>query len=660
MKFKRIASVSLAVTLVVTGMSISGIFKTTADTKSGDTDIDIPRVYITAQDITNEYHENNDVTVKIVDQDGGSKGLGCIDNHGQHKDKATTTKYEDIEDNASNIKIRGNTTSTQPKKSWNIKLSKKQSVLGMDKGKKWCLLANSMDKSLMRDFLSYNFGLENGVKYTSQSRYVDVYLNGEYQGNYQMCEPVEAKEGRVEIDAENPDSGDILLELGHRDEEDVYYFQTSDALKFDVNDPDINNSEGNTYKRKVEFAKKCINDFEGLFKNNKQPTLEGLSKLIDVDSFVNFYIANELFKNVDIAFSSTRFYIKDGMIYAGPMWDLDLSSGNCNSSYYRDYYVKGDSTKGFYCTKFLYFKNLMNNSGFAEKVKQRYRELQYKIQSLYRTDSTEVNSIDYLVNRYGESFKRNYNTKSSGGAGWSVNNDDGYSYAGESRWHSWQDPINFLRDWLERRNDWLSTEWGIDKEEAYAEGKAAAEAATEYVEEESTTAGPTTETTAVESTTEESTTVETTIEEDTTVETAIAESTTTPKLTTKSALTTTEIKTAKPTHKYSKIKIKKPGRVKIKKVFKKKKSAKKIRIKIKKVKRAKGYQVKIYKSKKKAKKNKKALVKKFRKYKKKITIKSKKLKNKKKLYVRVRAYVLDGNKKVYGKWSKVKKVKIKK
>lgn len=107
-------------------------------------------------------------------------------------------------------------------------------------------------------------------------------------------------------------------------------------------------------------------------------------------------------------------------------------------------------------------------------------------------------------------------------------------------------------------------------------------------------------------------------------------------------------------------KVKAPARAKIKKISTKKKSAKKVKISLKKTKRAKGYQIAIYKTKKRAKKNKKALVKKIVK-KRKVTIKSKKLKNKKKLFVRARAYVLDANgKKVYGKWSKIKKVKIKK
>lgn len=106
--------------------------------------------------------------------------------------------------------------------------------------------------------------------------------------------------------------------------------------------------------------------------------------------------------------------------------------------------------------------------------------------------------------------------------------------------------------------------------------------------------------------------------------------------------------------------ISKPGKAKIKKVKAKKKSSKKLKLTLKKIKKATGYQIAVYKTKKNAKKNKKAIIKKFVK-KVKVTIKSKKLKNKKKLFVRARAYVLDGSqKKVYGKWSKTKKVKIKK
>ena len=151
------------------------------------------------------------------------------------------------------------------------------------------------------------------------------------------------------------------------------------------------------------------------------------------------------------------------------------------------------------------------------------------------------------------------------------------------------------------------------------------------------------------------TTKETTTQETTTDTTSVVPSTETPTVvpsteapSSETAVTTTTSGT-----------VKAPGKAKIKKIYKKKKSAKKLKVKLKKTTGANGYQVAVYKSKKKAKKNKKALVKKYTK-KLKVTIKSKKLKKKKKLYVRARAYVLDGTgKKVFGKWSAIKKAKIK-
>ena len=84
---------------------------------------DIPQVYIySSEDITKTYHDRADVVISIVDKDGGSS--------------------KDIIDSGSNIKIRGNTTASAAKKHWNFKLGSKEKVLGMDKGKKWCLLSN--------------------------------------------------------------------------------------------------------------------------------------------------------------------------------------------------------------------------------------------------------------------------------------------------------------------------------------------------------------------------------------------------------------------------------------------------------------------------------------------------------------------------------------
>ena len=322
------------------------------------------------------------------------------------------------------------------------------------------------------------------------------------------------------------------------------------------------------------------------------------------------------------------------------MWDLDLSSGNCKSSYYHSYYTNGDSSKGFYCRGLEYYKYLFRNAEFEAKVKQRFYDLQYKIQSLYRDDSTEINSIKYLVENYGASFERNYMSKSNRGAGWELRNDDGYSFAQESGWQTWEDPINFLKDWLIRRNNWMCEEWSIDQEEAYAKGKEA---------QEPTTPTPTT-TTVAPTTTAEPTTLAPT---DKPTVSPSDEPTVAPTVApTKTADHTDKTTSKAPSKKkYSKT----PDKAT---VIKAKKSAKKIRITLKKQENVSGYQVAVYKTKKNSKKNKKAIVKKYT-IKLNFKIKSKKFKRKK-LFVRARAYAIYTGKIYYGAWSDVKKVKKKK
>ena len=78
-------------------------------------------------------------------------------------------------------------------------------------------------------------------------------------------------------------------------------------------------------------------------------------------------------KNVDFNYSSTRFYIKDGVLYAGPLWDLDLSGGNANPVNYPTYFENGDSSKGLWCQQFTWFKNLWKMPEFYNMVSERYK-----------------------------------------------------------------------------------------------------------------------------------------------------------------------------------------------------------------------------------------------------------------------------------------------
>ena len=90
--------------------------------------------------------------------------------------------FAEINDSESTVKVRGNSTSSGAKKPYNIKLSAKKDVLEMGRAKKWCLLANMYDKTMLRNKLSYDFAAEIGMDFVSSSEFVELYLNGEYRG----------------------------------------------------------------------------------------------------------------------------------------------------------------------------------------------------------------------------------------------------------------------------------------------------------------------------------------------------------------------------------------------------------------------------------------------------------------------------------------------
>ena len=107
------------------------------------------------------------------------------------------------------IKVRGNSTAEAPKKPYKIKLDTKQNLFGMGIAKKWVLLANCFDPTMLRNALAFDLAKELGLAYTSQYTFAEVWMDGTYLGCYQLTEPVEAKNTRVNIDA---DEGDFLIE----------------------------------------------------------------------------------------------------------------------------------------------------------------------------------------------------------------------------------------------------------------------------------------------------------------------------------------------------------------------------------------------------------------------------------------------------------------
>lgn len=344
-----------------------------------------------------------------------------------------------IDENAT-IKVRGNSTSGGPKKPYNFKFSDDQNVLGIGKAKKFCLLANLYDKTLMRNKLSYDLADDIGLDYTSHSEYVDVYLNGKYLGNYMLCEIVGTGDSRVDIDINN---NDFLFEYEPWPQySNPSCFETPVfGILLGFNDRD------DATPSQYEYVNNFFTQAENAILTK---SAEQIGKYIDIKSFVDFYIINELFKNVDFSTSSTRFYIQDNMLYGGPMWDLDLSSGNVSTEYYTKYFTKNDNEgiEGFYCKR-LFYSYLFECPEFESLVYERYVELQPYITNLFESNSLGVNRIDNLLDIYGASFNSNYDV-----AGWSLVTKY-CAFETLTPLPTYIENVEYLRSWLSRRNIWL-------------------------------------------------------------------------------------------------------------------------------------------------------------------------------------------------------------
>ncbi|MFA6948254.1 MAG: CotH kinase family protein, partial [Eubacteriales bacterium] len=277
---------------------------------------DVPQIFITTGDVGWEY-----TSAKIA-----ITGDGSIVN-----DTVGTSEYFSTADAL--IKLRGNSSSSVDKKSYTLKFDERTSLLGMDYGKKWTLLANPFDKTLMRIKLCFDYAAALGLPYSSQTSFADVWLNGVYMGVYVLIEPVSEGRGRVDISSED---GDFIIEKNNvREEGGVRYLTTGSGLRFEINEPSGTTEEQLTdYKNLLDSAESALFTLDHT----------QYEQYFDLESFVNFYIFEEMIKDVDFAEYSTRYFVKDGKLYAGPPWDCDLTMGNV--SYCEPKYLTYNNSDG--------------------------------------------------------------------------------------------------------------------------------------------------------------------------------------------------------------------------------------------------------------------------------------------------------------------------
>ncbi len=371
------------------------------------------------------------------------------------------------------IKGRGNTSWYYPKKPYTIKLSEKENLLGMGECKKWVLINNYIDKSLLRNsFASYIGNTCFNSEWQPKFRSVDLVLNGSYRGTYILGESIKIEKNRINIqslentykgkglDLNNDDRVDIcdggfLCEINNKEDEDFNFSSTIGFPIISLKDPDLDFEEANVELKR--YIRETVQEAEDtLYGNNWQNVELGYTNKFDINSFIDWYLVNEFLKNADsVSGPSIYFYYNpsDSKIHFGPNWDFDASCGQFKGwiPEYDVYNPEGFWVLGGYKIRgdkkvsTAWINRLFLDEDFVLKVKKRWND---RKNILYKaiTDglkelsdeielSAELNFILYPV----------LGTKIM----------DGYEATGYNNRNKWIDEVDYLRNWLNERYTWF-------------------------------------------------------------------------------------------------------------------------------------------------------------------------------------------------------------
>ena len=283
------------------------------------------------------------------------------------------------------IKLRGRSSNfASQKKSYRIKFDSKRKILNFKgKDKKWSLIANHFDRSFLRNALAFKISELMQLKYTPRCQPVDLILNGNYQGNYYVCDKIEVGKNRVNIakmestDISEPNiTGGYLLQIGGssggfgrqgRGNTQTNSFKTTKGITGSIEYP---KKDEITPEQKAYISEK-LNEFEDEIYN-------GILDSIDLESYSKYFLVEEFCGDPDNVFSSFYFTKErnDDKFYFGPVWDFDLAFDN-------DKRLNPTSEKPQFClyygdsagTTREFIKALIGNKNVMKYIKSTWEKL---------------------------------------------------------------------------------------------------------------------------------------------------------------------------------------------------------------------------------------------------------------------------------------------
>lgn len=406
----------------------------------------LPTVVIHTQDDVAPYDKEHEITclVTIISKDGS-----------------------DVLTDTATIRERGNASRSFPKKPYRIKFANKHKVLGSKaNAKKWTLINNYGDKTLMRNQLAFELSRRFGMPYTPFCAYVDVVLNGDYKGCYQLCDQIEVRKNRVDIEEMTPEdnsgealTGGYLIEAdayaGDEPEQGMFYsdYWTGVTIKSPQDDE--------ITPEQHEYIRAHYSAMEADWKS-----------YLDLNTFLRHFLVGEVSGNTDTYWSMYMYkHRSNDTMYVGPVWDFDLAFENDNRTYpissLTDYiYRTCGSTTG-------YLKTLVDNIVVRNiSAKNQLKAIWAEIRKAGFTEESFIAYIDEQAQLLDQSQRLNFMR-------WPVLNE--YVHQNPTTYGSYEGEVENVRNYINYRIEWMDNKLGFDRSSLTTEGIEEQEAATECV-----------------------------------------------------------------------------------------------------------------------------------------------------------------------------------
>lgn len=365
------------------------------------------------------------------------------------------------------IRGRGNTTwdAIVHKKSFQLKFDSKQSLMGMPAAKRWVLLANFYDRSQLRNWTAQEIASATGLTWTPESRWVELVFNGDYYGIYQLSEKIDVGKNKVDIDKLTSDieggeelTGGYLLEIDRNANKAAEHSGWTSETGYPVYIKRPKPGASNAAQR--DYIRDHVTRFErALYADNFDDPADGFRRLLDVESFMDYWIVEELTLDTDAFHWSTFLYKQRGdpRLHFGPVWDYDRALGS-------PYSRLGPDPRGW----FTIHPDIALEDGTRTWAYRMFQDRAFAEQAAHRWTQI-LPHLRKIPARLLEVAVPLEPAKANDLLRWTDETD---GFAGFRYGDTWEnDEPEFLAQWLTDRIDWMTAEL-----DAIAAGEAAAEA----------------------------------------------------------------------------------------------------------------------------------------------------------------------------------------